>query len=94
MKKPIMYEAKPTRQLVHRIFGDGKRPLSFLDWDYIAQCIHAHRACAKLAEYMSEKMLSGEPLSDDVVCYLVFGVDRDQLINALADDKKGDKEDG
>lgn len=93
MKKPIMYEAKPTRALVRRIIGEGARPLSFLDWDYIAQCVHAHRACRKLAEYMSEKMLAGEPLSDDVVAYLVFGIDRDQLINTLADENKGDKKD-
>ena len=91
MNKPIMYEAKPTRALVRRIFGEGARPLSFLDWDYIAQCVHAHRACRKLAEYLTEKVVAGEPLSDDVVCFLVMGVDRDQLINNSNEVKGGEK---
>ena len=91
MNKPIMYEAKPTRALVRRIFGEGARPLSFIDWDYIAQCVHAHRACRKLAEYLTEKVVSGEPLSDDVVCFLVMGVDRDQLINNSNEVKGGEK---
>ena len=91
MKKPIMYEAKPTHALVRRIFGEDARPLSFLDWDYIAQCVHAHRACRKLAEYLTEKVVSGEPLSDDIVCFLVMGVDRDQLINNSNEVKGGEK---
>lgn len=94
MKKPLMYKARPTNLLVKKIFEDGKRPLHFLDWEYIAQVVHAHRACRKLAEYLLEKIPTGEPLSDDIVCYIVLGVDRDQLINMSCDGQEGGEQDG
>lgn len=85
MTKPYDYKAKPTRALAKKILGCEDHPLHFLDWDYIAQAVHAHRTCEKLAEYLKDKIPAGEPLSDEVICYLVLGVDRDQLINALAE---------
>lgn len=88
MKKPYDYNANPTRQLVRKILGADSRPLHFLDWDYIAQCVHAHRACRKLAEYLKEKVPAGEPLSDEIVCYIVMGVDKDQLIEAVGKERE------
>lgn len=92
MKKPYDYNANPTRQLARKILGGDSRPLHFLDWDYIAQCVHAHRACRKLAEYLKEKIPAGEPLSDEIVCYIVMGVDKDQLINMSAEEKDGEQD--
>ena len=88
MKKPYDYNANPTRQLARKILGDDSRPLHFLDWDYIAQCVHAHRTCEKLAEYLKEKIPAGEPLSDEIVCYIVMGVDKDQLIEAVGKERE------
>ena len=87
MTKPYDYKAKPTRHLISRVCNSEKGTLSvsFLEWDYIAQAVHAKAVCEKLAEYLKEKIPAGEPLSDEVICYLVLGVDRDQLINALAE---------
>lgn len=82
MKKPSNYNAKPTRRL-GRLFFEKQEHFSFLDWDYIAQCVHAKRACEKMAEYITDKVMSGEPLSDEVICYLVLDVDKDQLLEAV-----------
>ena len=87
VKKPYDYKAKPTRRL-GRLFFEKQEHFSFLDWDYIAQCVHAKRACEKLAEYITDKVMSGEPLSDEVICYLVLGVDKDQLIEAVSKERE------
>lgn len=88
MKKPYDYKAKPTRQLARKIVGSDSHPLCFLDWAYISEAVHAHRACEKLAEYVTEKLCAGEPLSDEIVCYIVLGVDRDQLIEAVSKERQ------
>ena len=100
MKKPYDYRAKPTRALERKLLRED-RPLHFLDWDYIAECVQAHETCRKLSEYLSEKIPKGEPLSDDIVCFLVTGFDRDQLINytpdkpdILKETENGDDNDG
>lgn len=93
MKKPLTYESRLTKQLERRIFGDAERPLRFADWDYLSEAVHAHNVCHNLALYLMEKFQTGEPLSDDVVCYIVFGVDRDQLIN-MSCDQEGGEQDG
>lgn len=88
MKKPYDYKAKPTRQLARKIVGSDSHPLCFLDWAYISEAVHAHRACEKLAEYVTEKLCAGEPLSDEIVCYIVLGVDKDQLIEAVSKERE------
>lgn len=90
MKKPSNYNAKPTRRL-GRLFFEKQEHFSFLDWDYIAQCVHAKRACEKLAEYITDKVMSGEPLSDEVICYLVLGVDKDQLVEAVSAEREAEQ---
>ena len=88
VKKPNDYKAKPTRQLARKIVGSDSHPLCFLDWAYISEAIRAHRACEKLAEYVTEKLCDGEPLSDEIVCYIVLGVDKDQLIEAVSKERE------
>lgn len=91
MKKPYDYKAKPTRQLARKIVGSDSHPLCFLDWDYIAQCVHAKRACEKLSEYITDKVMEGEPLSDEIICYIVLGVDKDQLVEAVSAEREAEQ---
>lgn len=90
MKKPSKYNAKPTKRL-GRLFFEKQERFSFLDWDYIAQCVHAKRACEKLSEYITDKVMEGEPLSDEIICYLVLGVDKDQLVEAVSAEREAEQ---
>lgn len=79
MNKPYDYSGNFSRYIADALRA---KPVRKEDWEYLARAVKAMDVCNKLAEYVTEKLCAGEPLSDDIVCYIVLGVDKDQLVNA------------
>ena len=85
VNKPYDYSGNFSRYIADALRA---KPVRKEDWEYLARAVKAMDVCKKLAEYVTEKLCAGEPLSDEIVCYIVLGVDKDQLVEAVSKERE------